>query len=191
MLPGACRSGEQEKNSRNDPVTCRERYISRPHGQCRPSAVLPWHPHVCVQELNLIILAFVGPIDGLKKVLAEFAALLNGLKRVLGGFGEGFGEGFRVENLPQTFPRPSPEPPKAFPRLRRGVREAQLRGVSFGVSFRADFWRALGGHVGSISEAKKHGNRQKLDFFFLKAFKIDADLEAILGRFSKLLDEQK
>ena len=25
MLPGACRSGEQEKNSRNDPVTWRER----------------------------------------------------------------------------------------------------------------------------------------------------------------------
>ena len=121
---------------------------------------------MCVQELNLIILAFVGPIDGLKRVLAEFAAPLNGLKRVLGGFGEGFGEGFRVENLPQTSPRPSPEPPKAFPRPRRGVREAQLSGVSFCVSFRADFWRVLGGHVGSISEAKKNGNRQKLDVFF-------------------------
>ena len=33
--------------------------------------------------------------------------------------------------------------------------------------------------------------KNSIFLFFLKAFKIDADLEAILGRFSKPLDEQK
>ena len=56
--------------------------------------------------------------------------------------------------------------------------------------FRPVFWRVLGGHVGSILEAKRAGNRKKLDFCpFFEGFQ-DAcgfgyDFERILEALGK------